>query len=549
MPLSWNQTTQDEVCFSERPSEALPTPSPAPTSEAPLEPQTDSSPAQTSEVPFEHQPNPSPRPSPTNTIPASTPETSGEKPWRSFNASDKSFQGMSGDMTKPSVLYSQEREHLKEHRVHKEYVSKQGRKFAKGESSVQRDPLFDEMPEDKIDHMETENAQSEGRTREMGNEDKDIDERMLSTEDVLSTDKEGVSTDFEKVSTDRPIVSTDGSKVSTDRQIEGTEDQVKGTDEHNEGTEDKNEGTEEIFEGTEELREGTEEKVESTDGQVKGTEDQTEEEIATQTSTQTPTSMIFGDDETIAKVLLNMSKVKVVSKEKEKGVELKDVEETDRPRPTSTRSLLTLKPLPKIDPKDKGKKKIEEEDESESESDGISQAEKKFKQLESDEELARKVRIKADRLLAEKLQEQEREQFTIEERAKFLHTQMLAQKKILLCLTKNQEDLNAVYQLVMDKYQYEMSEGFDRVLWGDLMVLFNSDDKDEFWSSQQDWKIVSWKLHSSSGIHTLVTDTGLIIHMLVEKKYPLKKEVLKQMLKLKLESEEENTMALEFLQS
>ncbi|GJR86245.1 hypothetical protein Tco_0210256 [Tanacetum coccineum] len=184
----------------------------------------------------------------------------------------------------------------KKHRVHKEYVSKQGRKFAKGESSVQRDPLFDEMPEDTIDHMETENAESEGRTREMGNEDKDIDERMLSTEDVLSTDKEGVSTDFEKVSTDRPIVSTDGSKVSTDRQIEGTdmqvegaEDQVKGTDEHNEGTEDKNEGTEEIFEGTEEQREGTEEKVESTDGQVK------------------------------AKVLLNMSQAKAVSKEKEKG--------------------------------------------------------------------------------------------------------------------------------------------------------------------------------------------------------------------------------------
>ncbi|GKF57353.1 hypothetical protein Tco_0170890, partial [Tanacetum coccineum] len=239
--------------------------------------------------------------------------------------------------------------------------------------------------------METENAQSEGRTREMVDEDKEIDEARLSTEDEVSTVKEGVSTDFEKLSTDRPIVSTDGSKVSTDMQVEGAEDQVKGTDEHNEGTEDKNEGTEEIFEGTEEQREGTEEKVESTDGQVKGTEDQTEEEIATQTSTQTPTSKIFRDDETIAKVLLNMSKAKAVSREKEKGVELKDVEETNRPKPTSTKSLLTLKPLPKIDPKDKGKKKIEEEDEPESKSDGISQAEKKFKQLESDEELARKV--------------------------------------------------------------------------------------------------------------------------------------------------------------
>ncbi|GJT24203.1 hypothetical protein Tco_0894140 [Tanacetum coccineum] len=607
----------------------------------------------------------------------------------------------------------------KKQRVYKESVSKQGRKFAKGESSVQRDPLFDELPEDTVDHIEIENAQDEGRTRDIVDEDKEI--------------------------------------------------------EHNESTEEQ--------------REGTEEKVESTDGQIKGTEDPTEEEMATQatqTSTQTPTSKIFGDDETIAKVLLNMSKAKAVSREKEKGVELKDVEETDRPKPTSTRSLLTLKPLPKIDPKDKGKKKIEEVDESESESDDIPQAEKKFKQLESDEELARKIqeeweaeeernriaeenaanevlirdfddmkaRIEADRLLAEKLQEQEREQFTIEERAKFLHDTIAAQRKFLAQQrseairnkppTKNQlrnqmmtylkhvgnykhaelkikkfeevqalyekikrsdedfisigsaederlikrmnekgvglsksevikeeskeevqkedkdeestrkrklgtrkkmksrkrryiqntseddsdkendelrlyltiaqdeekevdyeildrkypikewkteclgakpqtnqaehleeinlnvvirsngqkryfstlmtvlsifdrEDLNVVYQLVMEKYQDEMPEGFDRVLWGDLMVLFNPDDKDEFWSSQLDWIIVSWKLHSSSGIHTLVTDTGLIIHMLVEKKYPLRKEVLKQMLKLKLESEEENTMALELI--
>ncbi|GJT41085.1 putative ribonuclease H-like domain-containing protein [Tanacetum coccineum] len=442
----------------------------------------------------------------------------------------------------------------------------------------------------------------------------------------------------------------------------------------------------------------------------------------------------------------------------------------------------------KIDPKTKEgeKKKIEEEDESESESDGIPEAEKKFKQLESDEEMARKIqeewegeeernriaeekaanealirnfddikaRIEADRLLAEKLQEQEREQFTIEERAKFLHDTIAAQRRFLAQQrseaiknrppTKNQlrnqmmtylkhvgnfkhaelkikkfeevqalyekikrsdedfisigsaederlikrmnekgvdssksevlkeeskeevqkeskeeestrkrklgtrkkmksrkrryiqntseddsdkendelrlhltiapdeekevdyeildrkypikewkteclgtkpqtdqaehieeinqnvvirsngqkryfstlmrvlsifdrEDLNAVYQLVMDRFQDEIPEGFDRVLWGDLMVMFNPDDESEFWSSQQDWKIVSWKLHGSSGVHTLVTETGLVIHMLVEKKYPLRKEVLMQMLKLKLESEEDSTMALELI--
>ncbi|GKD39032.1 retrovirus-related pol polyprotein from transposon TNT 1-94 [Tanacetum coccineum] len=111
----------------------------------------------------------------------------------------------------------------------------------------------------------------------------------------------------------------------------------------------------------------------------------------------------------------------------------------------------------------------------------------------------------------------------------------------------DREDLDAVYKLVMDIYQDKIPEGFDKVLWGDLIVMFNSDEQDEFWNSQHEWKVVSWKLHSSSGVHTLMTDEGLVVHMLIEKKYPLKKEILMQMLKLKLESEEESTMALELI--
>ncbi|GJZ82343.1 hypothetical protein Tco_0647516 [Tanacetum coccineum] len=53
------------------------------------------------------------------------------------------------------------------------------------------------------------------------------------------------------------------------------------------------------------------------------------------------------------------------------------------------------------------------------------------------------------------------------------------------------------------KFQDEIPEGFDRVLWGDLMVMFNPDDENEFWNSQLDWIIVSWKLHSSSGLEFL----------------------------------------------
>ncbi|GJZ71995.1 hypothetical protein Tco_0635846 [Tanacetum coccineum] len=217
----------------------------------------------------------------------------------------------------------------------KESVSKQGRKSVKAEPSVHKDPLFDELPEDTLDYMEIEVAQDGGRTREAVNEEKE------TVDDEVSTDKEKVSTDRPSVSTDRPKVSTDKEKYST-----------VSTDE--------------------------------------GSVDQTEGRRATPT-TPTTTLIMFGDDETITQVLLNMSQAKAVLKEKEKGVELKDVEETERPRPTSTRSLLTLKPLPKIDPKDKGKKKIEEEDESETESEGIPEAKKKFKQLSTDEEMAKKL--------------------------------------------------------------------------------------------------------------------------------------------------------------
>ncbi|GJQ94959.1 hypothetical protein Tco_0006098 [Tanacetum coccineum] len=79
--------------------------------------------------------------------------------------------GMKGfEMTLPmSMMFVS----LYVNRMYKESVSKQGRKIAKGESSVKRDPLFDVMLKRNIDHMETDNAQSEGRTKEMVDEDKE----------------------------------------------------------------------------------------------------------------------------------------------------------------------------------------------------------------------------------------------------------------------------------------------------------------------------------------------------------------------------------------
>ncbi|GKD79358.1 hypothetical protein Tco_1341979, partial [Tanacetum coccineum] len=155
---------------------------------------------------------------------------------------------------------------------------KSGRKSAKAKPTIHKDPTFDELDDDAIDYIETGDAQDVGRIRYAVHEEKESAEKEVSTEDALGTDKQKVSTDKEEVSTDRPD--------------EGTVDQNKGRS-------------------------------------------------VTQTASTTTTPTIFGDDETITQVLIIMSQNKEKLKEKEKGVELKDVEETERPRPTSTRSLLT----------------------------------------------------------------------------------------------------------------------------------------------------------------------------------------------------------------
>ncbi|GKD33909.1 hypothetical protein Tco_1249418, partial [Tanacetum coccineum] len=230
--------------------------------------------------------NPSPRPSPSPIIHDPILETSGGT-LGGHSSSDKSLSGNEGELTLQSVydlclsLCAQVSDQAKEIQHLKAQIKKLKKQakpvihhhkaWLKSVSLKQR-LTRKSFPKKQRVHKESRMLKMWGRIREIVDKEKDLDEDILSTEDVLSTDKE-------KVSTDRPIVSTDGSKVSTDRQVEGTDEQ----------------------------NEGTEEQIESTDGQRKGTEDHTEEGSATQ-ATQTPTSTIFGDDETInTKVLLNMS--------------------------------------------------------------------------------------------------------------------------------------------------------------------------------------------------------------------------------------------------
>ncbi|GJU47170.1 hypothetical protein Tco_1204436 [Tanacetum coccineum] len=211
---------------------------------------------------------------------------------------------------------------LKTKLMQNDSVSKQGRKPAKSEPTVHKDPAFDDL-DDAIDYMEPEDAHDEGTV-------KDSEETRVSTEEQVSTDKL-------KVSTDKP----------------------------NEGTDEPNEGT------------------------AKPKDGNSDESAA-------PTT-VFRDDETIAQFL--------------------------------------------IDPKDKGKKVLEEKAESNAESEGINEEAKEEKKKLAEEEATKAAftnvydfiqeRLNADKILAEKLQEEEIEKFTIEQRAKFLHDTIAAQRRSL----------------------------------------------------------------------------------------------------------------------
>ncbi|GJV13764.1 hypothetical protein Tco_0439870 [Tanacetum coccineum] len=94
------------------------------------------------------------------------------------------------------------------------------------------------------------------------------------------------------------------------------------------------------------------------------------------------------------------------------------------------------------------------------------------------------------------------------------------------------------------RYFNEMPEGFDRVSLGDLKVLFKQMNRSGFGVTAC---MKSNQLAVAQSRVTLVANEGIVISLLTEKKYPLKKEIVVQMLNLKLESEEESTMALELI--
>ncbi|GJW43920.1 hypothetical protein Tco_0072719 [Tanacetum coccineum] len=84
----------------------------------------------------------------------------------------------------------------------------------------------------------------------------------------------------------------------------------------------------------------------------------------------------------------------------------------------------------------------------------------------------------------------------------------------------DRDDLKILYKLVQERFEDHSLKEKELILWGDLRMIVYS---------------------------VFLIDTPMEINMLVEKKYPLKKEILEKMINLKLQAEEESTMAFELI--
>ncbi|GJR32405.1 hypothetical protein Tco_1108637 [Tanacetum coccineum] len=66
----------------------------------------------------------------------------------------------------------------------------------------------------------------------------------------------------------------------------------------------------------------------------------------------------------------------------------------------------------------------------------------------------------------------------------------------------HKEDLEALWKIVKAKYSdIRPKDKFERVLWGDLKVMFEPDKRSDVWRILQGYMVTIWKLIDSSGVH------------------------------------------------
>ncbi|GJU99479.1 putative ribonuclease H-like domain-containing protein [Tanacetum coccineum] len=111
----------------------------------------------------------------------------------------------------------------------------------------------------------------------------------------------------------------------------------------------------------------------------------------------------------------------------------------------------------------------------------------------------------------------------------------------------DKEDLETLWKKVKARHGYTRpEEGYERVLWGDLKTMFEHHVEDLVWRYIQGSKVTVWKLFNSCGVH-FVRFLNLHVFMLVEKRYPLTKDTITEMLNKKLQADYWNEMCYQLL--
>ncbi|GJS19347.1 hypothetical protein Tco_0447979 [Tanacetum coccineum] len=68
----------------------------------------------------------------------------------------------------------------------------------------------------------------------------------------------------------------------------------------------------------------------------------------------------------------------------------------------------------------------------------------------------------------------------------------------------DREYLESLWKLVKAKHENTRpKEDYERVLWGDLKVMFEPDIKSDVWRNLQRYKVTVWKLFDNRGVHFL----------------------------------------------
>ncbi|GKE46739.1 hypothetical protein Tco_1477997, partial [Tanacetum coccineum] len=66
----------------------------------------------------------------------------------------------------------------------------------------------------------------------------------------------------------------------------------------------------------------------------------------------------------------------------------------------------------------------------------------------------------------------------------------------------DREDLQTLWKLVKTKHgDTRPEDDHERVLWGDLKVMFKPDIESDVWRNLQEYKVTVWKLFDSCGVH------------------------------------------------